>query len=123
MNPTFTKNYVAEGIVDPFRLMARGTADGQVIQATAATDTLFGTTGSLGAADTERVDVHQGGQPDVEYGGNVTRGDPLTSDASGRAITAAPAAGSNVRIIGFAVDSAVLGDIAPYDHAPGLMQG
>lgn len=123
MNPTFTKNYVAEGAVNPFRIQARGTADGQVVQCAAATGTMFGTTGSLGAADTERVDVHQGGQPDVEYGGNVTRGDPLTSDASGRAVTAAPAAAANVRIIGFAVDDAVLGDVAPYDHAPGFMQG
>lgn len=102
MNPTLIKNYIAEGAVNPFRIMARGTADGQVVQASSATDTLFGTTGELGAADTKRIDVNQGGQPDVEYGGNVSRGDPLTSDANGKAVTAAPGAGSNVRIIGFA---------------------
>lgn len=123
MNPTLTKNYIAEGALNPFRIMARGTADGQVVQASAATDTLFGTTGELGAADTERVDVHQGGQPEVEYGGNVSAGDPLTADAVGRAVTAAPGAGANVRIVGFAAVDAVLGDIGPYDHAPSVMQG
>ena len=123
MNPTFTKNYVAEGAIADFRIVKRGTADGQVIQASAAADAVFGVTGELGAADTERVDVNQGGQPDVEYGGAVTAGDPLVADANGKAVTAAPGAGANVRIVGFAAVDAVAGDIGPFDYAPGVMQG
>ncbi|EHN77499.1 hypothetical protein SMCF_2974, partial [Streptomyces coelicoflavus ZG0656] len=46
----------------------------------------------------------------VEYGGPVTRGARLTSDAEGRAVAAAPAAGQTVEIIGRAMVSGVLGD-------------
>lgn len=123
MNPTFTKNYVAEGAIAPYRIIKRGTSDAGVAQGAAAADFVFGVTGELGAANGERIDVHQGGQPDVEYGGAVTRGDPLVSDANGMAVVAAPAAGANVRIIGFAAVSAVANDIAPMDYAPGVMQG
>jgi len=123
MNPTFTKNYVAEGAVAAFRIVKRGSSDDQVIQSSAAADLSFGITGELGAATTERVDVNQGGQPDVEYGGVVTRGDELVPDANGKAIKAAPGAGLNVRIVGFAAVSAVAGDIGPMDYAPGVMQG
>ena len=59
----------------------------------------------------------------MEFGGTVARGAPVTADASGKAVAAAPAAGSNVRIIGFAEVSAVAGDIAPVLIAPGVMQG
>ena len=63
------------------------------------------------------------GIADVEFGGAVTRGAAVTSDANGKAVAAAPAAGSNVRIIGFAEVSAVAGDIGPILVAPGVMQG
>lgn len=48
------------------------------------------------------------GIAEVEYGGNVTRGDLLTSDANGKAI-ATTTAGN--RIIGIAMASGVSGDI------------
>ena len=124
MNPTFTKNYTAGAAINPYRIVQHGAADGAVIQGAGVTSTLIGVTGEIGAdAAGDRVDVHLSGQPDVEYGGTVTRGDPLTSDSVGRAVTAAPAAGVNNRIIGFATVSAVLGDIAPMDLAPGRIQG
>jgi hypothetical protein len=59
----------------------------------------------------------------VEYGGNVTRGDPLTSDGDGKAITATAAGGSNVRLIGIAGSSGVLGDIGSAIISQSLMQG
>jgi hypothetical protein len=74
-------------------------------------------------ASGERTDIVHTGIADVEFGGTVTRGGPVTSDANGRAVAAAPAAGSNVRIIGFAVNSQVSGDIGPVLLEPGLMQG
>lgn len=123
MNPTFTKNYIAEGAIAAFRIVKRGTSDDEVLQGAASADKVFGITGELGAAIGERIDVNQGGQPDVEYGGAVSRGDELVSDANGKAVVAAPGAGANVRIIGFAAVSAVAGDIGPMDYAPGVMQG
>ena len=123
MNPTLTKNYVAEAAITKYRIVQFGTADGQVIPATGVTSTMFGVCAELDAAIGERVDIHEGGIPEVEYGGNVTRGDPLTSDANGRAVTAAPAAGVNNRTIGFAQVSGVLGDIGSVKLFPSRIQG
>lgn len=117
------KNYSAEGAIAAFRIAKHGTADGQVLQAAAATDLLIGVNGSVAPALGERVDLVKIGIADVEYGGVVTRGAPLTSDASGRAVVAAPAAGSNVRIVGYAEVAGVLGDIGSVHIALGVMQG
>lgn len=117
------KNYTAEAAAAAFRIAKHGSADGQVLQAAAATDALLGVYDSVAPAAGERVDVVKAGIADVEYGGVVTRGAPLTSDASGRAVVAAPAAGSNVRIIGFAEVAGVLGDIGSVHIALGVMQG
>lgn len=117
------RNYVAEAAINPYRIVKFGTADGNVVQAAAAADALMGVCESVGPAIGERVDVVKSGIADVEFGGTVTRGAPLTSDSVGRAVAAAPGAGANVRIIGFAEVSAVVGDIGPVLIAPGVMQG
>lgn len=122
-NPIFTKSYTAEATIAPFRIVANGAADGGIIQAASATALMFGVTGELGADDTECLDVHQGGQPAVEYGGVVTRGAPLTSDSIGRAVVAAPATGVNNRIIGFASVAGVSGDIVEFNISIHTMQG
>lgn len=122
-NTLLNKNYVAEAAVAAYRIVKPGTADGNVLQAAAATDSLMGVCESVGPALGERCDVVKSGIADVEFGGTVTRGGPITADANGKAVAAAPAAGSNVRIIGFAEVSAVAGDIAPILVAPGVMQG
>jgi hypothetical protein len=135
-NPTLTKNYTAEGAVAPHRIVALGSADYVAKQGAAATDAMFGVSDELAAADGERFDAHVAGMPFVEYGGNVTRGDPLTSDANGKAITATrhthtentdaaytqnatTDVASNVRIIGHAQVSGVDGDIGIVHIAPG----
>lgn len=117
------RNYTAGGAIAAFRIVKCGSNDGEVVQAAAATDLLMGVTESVGPASGERCDIVKAGVADVEFGGTVTRGAALTSDASGRAVAAAPAAGSNVRIIGFAEVSAVSGDIAPVLISPCVMQG
>jgi hypothetical protein len=49
---------------------------------------------------------------------------PVTADSLGRGVAAAPAAGVNNRIIGFALDAAVAaGDQIRVLLSPGLMQG
>lgn len=117
------RNYAAAAAIAAFRIVKPGAADGEVLQAAAATDALMGVCESVGPATGERCDIVKVGIADVEFGGPVTRGGPVTSDATGRAIAAAPAAGSNVRVIGYAEVSAVAGDIAPVLIAPGVMQG
>lgn len=122
-NLILSKNYDAGGAISPYRIVKPGAADGAVLQAAAATDFLNGVCGDVGPASGERVDIIKAGIALVEFGGTVTRGGPVTSDANGKAVAAAPSAGSNVRIIGFAEVSAVNGDISPVLIAPGLMQG
>lgn len=56
-------------------------------------------------------------------GGTITRGDPLTSDAAGAVVTAAPAGGTNIAIIGYAMASAVAADRVSVMIRPALLQG
>lgn len=124
-NPELTKSFVAEAAINPYRIVKFGTADGQVVQGAAATDSLIGVAASLGQATTvgDRVDVVLEGIALVEFGGAVTRGAQVTADANGKAVAAAPVAGSNNRIIGVAMVSAVAGDIADILIEQSSMQG
>lgn len=117
------KAYLAEAVIAPRRIVKHGTADDKIIQAAAATDKLLGVTSEVPAAIGEHTDVVKNGLVDVEFGGTVTRGDPLTSDAVGRAVVAAPTAGVNNRLIGFAEVAGVVGDIGQMQIALGVMQG
>ena len=123
MNISLARNFKAEAAVAAYRILKHGTADGLVAPAAAATDKLFAVSTDIAAAINERCDGIQVGIAEVEYGGAVTRGDPLTSDAQGRAVVAAPAGAANVRIIGMAQVSGVLGDIGQVCVAPSVMQG
>ncbi len=123
MNPTLVKNFKAEAAINKFRIVKMGAADSQVLQGAAATDALVGVSTDIGAAINERCDVILGGEAEIEFGGNVTRGALLTSDASGRAVTAAPSAGNNNRIIGVALVSGVSGDIGRVMVSQGSVQG
>lgn len=118
-NPTLIKTLTAGGAVAARRLVKFGSADGAVVQAAAATDGVIGVSEAIGAASGERVDVVFAGVAEVEYGGTVTRGALLTSDASGKAIAAAPAAAAAARVIGIAMVSGVSGDIGSVLIAPG----
>ncbi len=117
------RGYVAQGAVGAYRIVKQGTADQSCALASAATDALISTSDSLAHNSGEVVDVGYGELGEVILGGSVTRGQPLTSDANAAAVVAAPAAGSNVRIIGFADKSGAAGDVIPYQRAPGFMQG
>lgn len=121
--PTEINSYIAGAAITRRRIVKWGAADGQILQAAAVGDFLMGVITGLDAAINEPADVVQGGIADVEYGGVVTRGAPLTCDAQGRAVVAAPAAGTNNRIVGFAEVSGVLGDIGCCRLAIGFMQG
>ena len=116
--PGIYKNFEAEGEIGPYVIVTHGTADYAVKAATGATVALDGTTDELGKLSNGRVDVCTGGIPEVALGGTVAAGDPLTSDASGKAVKAT-AAGN--RILGFALVSGASGDIIPYQYSLGTL--
>lgn len=122
-NPGLIRNFKAEAAIGKYLIVKPGAADGQVLQAAAAADKLIGVTTDIDAAINERCDVIMDGIADVIYGGAVTRGDLLTSDANGKAVAAAPAAGANNRSIGVALVSGVAGDVGQVNVAPSMMQG
>lgn len=124
-NPSLIKSYVAEAAVLPYRIVKLGTADGQVVQAAAATDAAIGIADNLGQASAGyRVEVIHEGIAEIEAGAAITRGALLMADASGRGITATASAGSNVAIVGRALNSAAAaGEIVNVLVSIGTFQG
>lgn len=119
--PILTKSFrVGAAAIAGLLIMKFGTG-GAAELATAGTDPLIGSAGSLGAPANGMVDVTEVGWSEVRAGGNIAYGDPLTANGSGKAIKAVPVAGSVVRIIGFARMDAADGDIFPYLVAPGVL--
>ena len=123
LTPGMVKNFKAEAAIAKRRIVKFGASDAQILPGAASADLLIGVSAEIDAAIGEPCDVYLSGIPEVEYGGNVTRGDFLTSDAVGRAVTAAPAAGVNARIIGMAIVSGVIGDVGAVHLSPGRIQG
>lgn len=122
-NPELIKAYDCGAAVNPYRIVKFDAADRKVIQAAASTDLMIGVSDTLGGANGGRADIIRSGIADVEYGGDVTRGQKLTSDADGKAVAAAPAAGVNAEVIGEAEVSGVSGDIGSVYISPSTMQG
>jgi hypothetical protein len=116
-------NYSAAAVLAPYLLIKYGAADGEVLPAAGPTDLIIGGNGNIGAALGDRIDIIVDDFVEVRLGGTVTRGDKLTSDANGLAVTAAPAAGVNVQIAGYATVSGVLNDVIWMRIAPSVMQG
>lgn len=116
--------YTAGASVTPNRLVKIGASDKTVILAAAATDKVIGVSVPLITAATgAQADIVVAGECDVVAGGSISRGDPITSDANGAAVTAAPAAGVNNYVIGRAVEAASSGDIFAVLLQPHTMQG
>lgn len=101
------KNSVAGAAFEAYRILKFGATEGQVIRAAAGTDALIGVSTDIPADALERADVVLSDLAPVLYGGTVTQGSFLTSDATGRAIVASP----GDRTIGIAWVSGVVGDI------------
>lgn len=115
MIPTFTRAYEISAVVRPFRIARYSdvAASQRVAEATANTQPVLGVFDRLagGALVGQMVEVHRAGLCSVELGGTVAAGQPLTSDAQGRAIAATAAPATQVRIIGFADEPGVVGDV------------
>ncbi len=122
-NPLLIKTKNAEGAITGRRIVKPGVADHSAAQGGASTDALNGINEHLDVAAGGRCDIIKAGIADVEYGGTVAYGDPLTSDATGRAVKAAPAAGVNANTIGKAEIAGVVGDFGLVLIAPGTIQG
>jgi len=87
-NEGLAKTLIAGATVAARRIIKFGSADNAAIQAAGPNDLAIGVS-DLGGASAEAIDVIMDGIALVEYGGAVTRGQPLTSDADGKAILAA----------------------------------
>lgn len=123
MAPLQHRSVLAQAVIASFLIIKHGNADNSAALATAPTDLLLGTNDSLEKAVGELVDYPTAGTGQVKLGGIVTRGQPITADAASKGVAAAPAAGVNNRIIGFALQSGVADDVIDYDIAPGYVQG
>lgn len=98
------------------RIVEPKTADGTVEQAAADSGKLVGISGSRAVGSGDTVEVAITGIADVEYGAAVTRGDLLTADSDGKAVTESSA---GKRIVGIALKSGVDGDIGEVLLSPG----
>ncbi|MDE2467551.1 MAG: DUF2190 family protein [Bradyrhizobium sp.] len=123
-NQLLLKNFLATGAIGA-SLIVIANADGSVSVAGAGgpATALFGVNDDIALANGDYGDIVKAGIADVVFGGVIAAGDPLTSDVNGNAVKAAPAAGVNVRIIGFAEVAGVAGDIGQVNIAPGVIQG
>lgn len=123
MIPTFIRSYEAAAKIEGRRIVAfADPANGSTIT-TAASNTVasLGVCDSMGAPAGGMCDVHRAGLLPVILGGTVEAGDPLTSDASGAAIKAVAAAGTSIRIIGFADEPGIAGDLCETFLSPGFL--
>lgn len=123
-NAVLTKSYLAGAAVAKYRIVKFGADANHVVQGAAAADALVGVSADLAAAAAEeRLDVVHAGIAEVEFGGTVTAGALVTSDADGKAVAAAPAQGANARILGVARVGGAAGDIGSVFLTLGVMQG
>lgn len=117
-----TKSYEASSAIAAFRIAAFSDAANGSKIATAASPAapLVGTTGKVGGKAGDMVDLERLGFAPVQLGGGVVAGDPLTSDAEGRAIKATA---TGQFTIGRAEQPGASGDIIDYFAIPGVFQG
>lgn len=122
-NPKLTKGYEAAAEIQPRRIVAQ-TGDFTVARADVASAALIGITDRTAVvAAGAMADVHELGVADVDYGGPLTWGDPITADVDGKAIKAVPAQGEQLFCIGFAAIAGVAGDIGSARLSPFILTG
>lgn len=122
MHNKYMKSYAVESAVAAYLIVKPGVSGG-VVPAAAATDALLGTNDNIDLATGQTGDFSITGESFVKLGGTVALMDPLTSDANGKAIKAVPAAGTNNRIIGYALQAGVANDVITYIGQPATYQG
>ena len=116
--PILTLNRTAGGAIGAYRIVTRGADERTDVQADASSDALLGVNGPTAVASGERFDAGVLGLVEVEYGGNVERGNPLTADSEGRAIAATT---TGQRLVGVAWEDGDEGTIGSVLLGPGVM--
>ncbi len=92
--------------------------------ATAATDNFAGITQNTVDASGKTLSIAVSGISPITFGGTVTPGQDLTSDATGRGVAAAPGAGVNNDIIGRATKGGLINEVGICDMGyKGTKQG
>ena len=122
MRPLLTNTYTATTAVLGNRFVKYGATAGTAVTS-AAGEASFGISDRMGADAGGILDVHELGEADVIYGGNIAVNDPLTSDGTGRAVKATPGAGVNAEVLAFARVAGVAGDIRPVTISRTRIQG
>ncbi len=123
MNRLLEKNFTAGAAIPAYRLVQFSAAD-TVILAAAATNVLMGVNDDVAPASGERTDIIMAGICLIEAGAAFAINARITSDATGRAVAAAPATGVNNNCIGYAMEAAVAaGDLIRVLIAPHSFQG
>lgn len=129
-NHGIVKSFYSNSVIAPFTAVKLDPSNiDYVLPATSATDLIIGVTNELGfgASDVtygNNVDVVLTGIAEVSAGAAIaTPGTRVTINASGQAIAAAPAAGSNVQLLGITLRTAASGDVIPVLLAQSVMQG
>ena len=121
--PTFTRAYEASADAGGYLIakFSDAATSSKVAPASANDDPLIGVFDRQGASAGGMADVHRAGLAPVKLGGTVAAGDPLTSDANGKAIKAVAAAGETIQLIGRAEQPGVANDIIDAFLSPGLL--
>lgn len=122
-NRGLTKNFNAGGTIPAFTICKFGADEKTVVAAAAATDSILGVSTDVDAIVGDPVDVQIDDIAYVIAGATVARGALVTSDAAGKAVAAAPAAGVNNRVLGTALQDAVVGDKFNVYMNQGSIQG
>jgi hypothetical protein len=122
-NLLLAKAFTAGAAIAPYRIVRLASAD-TVEQASTLGQALIGVNTDLTIVANERVEVAVQGIAWVEAGAAIAIGALVTTDSVGRGAAAAPAAGTNNRHIGIALDAAVAaGDQIRVLLSPGSVQG
>lgn len=83
----------------------------KVAAGAAATDPLIGISDAMGGLNGGLVDVTLLGTANLKLGGTVAAGDPITSDANGAGVKLIGASGASRRVIAWAQEPGVSGDV------------
>jgi len=122
--PKLIRSYTCSADVAAKRIVkfSDAASTSKVAQAAANTDPLWGVSDAMGGKSGGLVDVIVSGLAEVQLGGSVNAGDPITSDGSGKGVACAGAAGETRRIVGYAEAPGVAGDIIQIVVDRGVLQ-
>lgn len=124
LKETNIKAFTLESALIAYRACKVGSVTGAVTAITGATNVVMGFAIEAGATGENHGIALDGGIIYAEAGAAITAETDLTIDSVGRVVTAAPAAGANVEIVGKALEAAgAAGDVIPMLFRRYAMQG